>query len=366
LKGAIYVKFLPFLFSNKKGRYAMKYLLISFVLFTLLFISCNKENCDPITPPIDDRVSFEINFLQYSDNNYFIDQIYTDTSSALNLYNLYYGNVNPIVNPKYFIKYIEVYKSVNSILDPIQSIIANAYINLPTRPSDSMYNDSYRNNNLQNSGEVQLSRFVLLNEGRDYIFHPSTGFITLINPINDDIIAVAYVIDNDSPSESDDLYYGEFISELVNNSKTRGVLKLVRPTNLNPHYQNAWQLKMKNIYQITPYIGQITNLDMDIYLKKSDGSESNTINGVRLLELFGFDRLSENGMPVPDGKYDFFPGINFEPRTSEIIFPVIQPFGNNIPFILNDYKYQAIYDTLKTYLSLPGNSFIIKGKYKPI
>ncbi|HRP93367.1 MAG TPA: hypothetical protein PLH53_10780 [Ignavibacteriaceae bacterium] len=36
----------------------MKYLLISFVLFTSLFIGCNKEECDPITTPIDDIVSF--------------------------------------------------------------------------------------------------------------------------------------------------------------------------------------------------------------------------------------------------------------------------------------------------------------------
>jgi cell surface protein SprA len=71
-------------------------------------------------------------------------------------------------------------------------------------------------------------------------------------------------------------------------------------------------------------------------------------------------------MQVPDGKYDFFPGINFESRTSEIIFPVIQPFGHNIPSMLNEYKYQAIYDTIKAFLSLPGNSFTIKGKYKPV
>ncbi len=123
---------------------------------------------------------------------------------------------------------------------------------------------------------------------------------------------------------------------------------------------------MKNIYQVHPYIRQITNLDLDIYLKIPDGSESNMINNIRLLELFGFDKLNENLISVPDGKFDNRLGINFEFRTSEIIFPVIQPFGNNIPSLLNGYKYQAIYDTLKTYLSLPGNSFIIKGKYKPI
>ena len=123
---------------------------------------------------------------------------------------------------------------------------------------------------------------------------------------------------------------------------------------------------MKNIYQISPLIGQLTDLDCDIYLKKSDGSESNTINNVGLLELFGFDKFTQNGNVGADGKFDNRSGYNFEPLTSEIIFPIIQPFGNNIPSILNEYKYQAIYDTLKAFLSLPGNSFTIRGKYKPI
>lgn len=343
----------------------MKYLLISFVLFTSLFIGCNKEECDPITTPIDDRVSFEIDFLQYSDNNYFIDQIYTDTSSTLNIFTQFYGNITPIVMPKYIVKDIEVYKSVSSIFDT-ENIIAAAYINLPPRTADSMYDDSYRNNNTAIPGRVEVCRFTLLNEGIDYIFHPETGYITFINPLLDeDVIAIAYKIEN-NPGPADDFYYGEFISELVNNSKTRGVLKLVKPNFLKPQYEDAWKLKMKNIYQVHPYIRQITNLDLDIYLKIPDGSESNMINNIRLLELFGFDKLNENLISVPDGKFDNRLGINFEFRTSEIIFPVIQPFGNNIPSLLNGYKYQAIYDTLKTYLSLPGNSFIIKGKYKPI
>ena len=123
---------------------------------------------------------------------------------------------------------------------------------------------------------------------------------------------------------------------------------------------------MRNIYQITPYLGQATNLDLDIYLKKSDGSESNTVNNVGLLELFGFDKFTQNGNVGADGKFDNRIGYNFEPRTSEIIFPVIQPFGINIPSTLNEYKYQEIYDTTKIHLSLPTNSFIIKGKYKPV
>ncbi len=340
----------------------MKYLLISLVIFSMLFIGCNKEECDPITPTVDDRIPFEINFLQYSDNNFFLDQVYADTSAEFNMYNLYYGSNTPIVLPKYFIKNIEVFKSANSIFD--DGIIATAFINLPPRSSDSMYADELRNINTIIPGQNDASRFILLDEGNDYIFHRETGWISFINPILDqEIIAVAYKIENE-PGYTDDLIYGEFISELVNNSKTRGVLKLVKPRNLQPVYENAWNLKMKNIYQISSQLGYIRNLDLDIYLKKSDGTESNTINNVRLLELFGFDRFSENLMPIPDGKYDYFPGMNFEPRTSEIIFPVIQPFGNNITFVLNEYKYQAIYDTIRTFLSMPGNSFIIRGKYK--
>ena len=51
----------------------MRYSVIFSVLFVVFFIGCNDKECDPVSPPIDDRVSFEISFLDYSDNNYFID-----------------------------------------------------------------------------------------------------------------------------------------------------------------------------------------------------------------------------------------------------------------------------------------------------
>ena len=343
----------------------MKYLLMVLVLFVFLFTGCNKEECDPITPPVDDRIPFEINFLQYSDNNYFINEVYTDTSSDFNFYNLYYGFVPPMVSIEYFVKEYEVYKSVNVIGQ--SGIFANAYIDLPPRSSSDIYSDSLRwllaNPIL---GQEEVGRFRLLNEGGDYLFHPETGYITFLSPLNDqDVIAIAYKIQG-IWGQNEDLCYGEFFSDLINNSDSIGVLKLVKPRNLQSHFESAWKLKMKNIYQISPYIGQVTDLDLDIYLKKSDGSESNTVNNVRLLELFGFDKFTQNGNVGADGKFDNRIGYNFEPRTSEIIFPVIQPFGINIPSMLNEYKYQAIYDTIKAFLSLPGNSFTIKGKYKPI
>ena len=344
----------------------MKYLLIICGLLTFLFVGCN-ENCDTITSPVDDRIVFETNFLQYSDNNYFIDQIYTDTSSGFNIYNLYYGSQTPTISKKYYVKNIEVYISINQISQTYTSIIAHAYLNLPPRSPSVMYPDSLRNNNnVIIIGQEELGRFRLLNEGRDYLFHPETGYITFLFPIlSQDRIAVAYRIENEGLTDSDDLIYGEFISELVNNSKAKAVLKLVKPANLFPAMKDAWNLKMKNIYQINPDIEQIKDLDLDIFLKRSDGSETDKINNIGLLELFGFDRVNKEGIPGSDGKFDDIPGINYDPRTGQIIFPVIQPFGNNIPALLRDYKYQAIYDTLKSYLTMPGNSFIIRGEYKP-
>ena len=298
---------------------------ISLILSIIFLVGCSEDDCPPCSTPTDDRISFEMNFLEYSDNNYFINEIYADTSSELNMFNLYYGNIPAIVLPKYYVKEIEVYKSVNVLSG--SSIFGCAYIDLESRYEYSTYNDSLRDFSSAIPGKKEINRFYLLNEVRDYIFHRETGYITFTSALNEqDIIAIAYRTEN-------------------NNSYA--VLKLVKPRNLQPAYSTAWKLKMRNIYQIVPYIGQVTNLDLDIYLKKSDGSETNSINNVRLLELFGFDKIKEGGSLGSDGKFDNRIGYNYEPRTSEIIFSVIEPFGNNIPPLLNEYKYDSIYDTVK-------------------
>jgi cell surface protein SprA len=342
----------------------MKKFFLLLLGISVLFTGCNKDECDPISPPIDSRESFEWNYTQYYDNSYFIDSIYADTSSSLNIYNLYYGSIPPVIKFKYFVKSIEVYESVNTIYDIEQSIIANAYINLQSRSRDSMYSDELRNNNTGIAGEIELARFVLLDEGSDYTFNPATGQINILKLVDDnDIIAAAYALENESPEYSDDLYFGEFFGELINHSKTKGVLKLIKPANLNPNFTSAWKNKLKNVYPVLQNTGAIYNLDFDIYLKKSDGTELNKIDNVSLLQLFGFDKFNEKGEPVPDGKFDGRVGIDYDSRTSLIFFPLLQPFGMNIPGKLSNYIYQDLYDSLKDYHSLPGDYFIFRGKF---
>jgi len=340
----------------------MKSVIISLLLVTSFLLGCSEDNCDPCSTPADNRFDFEMNFLEYSDNNYFIDDVYTDSSTGLNIFNQYYGNIPPIVNIEYYVNEIEVYKSIN-IIGP-NFIYANAYIDLPSRQASSKYPDSLRNNSVLIAGEVEAGRFGLLSEGKDYIFHRETGHITFLSSLHDqDVIAVAYKTEG----LQNKLIYGEFFTDLIHNHDSIAVLKLVKPKNLQTLYSKAWKLKMKNLYKLIPDLGEATDVDLDIYLKKADGTETNSINGKRLLELFGFDRLNnDTGGLGTDGKFDNYPGITYERESSEIIFPKLGPFGNNIPQELIDYKYNLIYDTAKTFLTLPANYFVIKGKYRPI
>ena len=337
----------------------MKTGIFSLLLLIPLLISCDDESCDPNSTITDNRISFELNFLEYSDNNYFIDDVYTDTSSNLNIFNSYYGKNPPTVNVQYSVKEIQVYKSSNTLSH--NHIFANAYIDLPARSHTVQYPDSLRDigSFFPIPGESAAERFKLLSSGDDYLFNSFTGYISFLKPLYElEIVAVAYSIESDS-------IYGEFFSDLIHNKDSVAVLKLVKPKNLIPEYKKAWKLKMRNLYKIIPYPGGIKNVDLDIYLKRADGSETNSINNKRLLELFGFDRFDERGNMTPDGKFDDLIGINYESKTAEIIFPVIEPFGENIPPELSEYKYDWIYDTTKTYLSLPENYFVIKGRYSP-
>jgi len=354
--------FNPFYFRSKNKMCLSITGFISLLLLLAFLYGCDEEDCPPCSTPTDTRISFEMNFLEYSDNNYFIDDLYADTSSGLNIFNQYYRNIPPIVNIEYYVKEIEVYKSVNQV-GSSSIIFGSAYIDLPSRQASSKYPDSLRWNYDPIAGEEELARFELLSEGRDYLFHPETGYITFLSSLHEqDIIAVAYKIEG----QQNNLVYGEFFADLIHNHDSLAVLKLVKPRNLHPSFSKAWKLKMKNLYKLIPYLGEAIDVDLDIYLKKADGTETNSINNKRLLELFGFDKLNENGAPGPDGKFDNFSGMTYERRSSEIIFPVLEPFGENIPTELIDYKYNLIYDTSKTFLSLPANYFVIKGKYRPI
>ncbi len=186
------LSFDPFYFRSKSKARLSNIRFLSLLLILTFLFGCDEEDCPPCSTPTDDRISFEMNFLEYSDNNYFIDDVYADTSSGLNIYNQFYGNIPPLVNAEYYVNEIEVYKSVNQV-GPSSIIFGSAYIDLPPRLVTDKYPDSLRSNFDPIAGEEERGRFELLSEGRDYLFHPETGYISFLSSLNEqDIIAVAY------------------------------------------------------------------------------------------------------------------------------------------------------------------------------
>ena len=204
------LSFNPFYFRSKSKMSLSNTGFISLLLILTFLFGCDEEDCPPCSTPTDNRMPFEMNFLEYSDNNYFIDYVYADTSSGLNIYNQYYGNIPSIINVQYLVKEIEVYKSVNQIGPSF--IYGNAYIDLPQRSATSKYSDSLRFNDDPIAGEEETGRFGLLSEGRDYLFHPETGYITFLSSLhNQDVIAVAYKIEG----QQNNIIYGEFFADLI-------------------------------------------------------------------------------------------------------------------------------------------------------
>ncbi len=309
----------------------------------------------------------------YSTNHYFVDTLYASTNPDLNLFYKYYGNPTPIVDPNYTIVDIQVWKSVNVITaDNSKERNANVYINLPALSKGQTYDDinpSLRDSITAVAGQVDGGRFLLLEQGTDYILHPETGYITFTAQIqSDDIIAVAYRVQNKPSTSDDDSYYGEFVSASTPTDR-RLVLKLIKPKNLQPSWTQAWKLQLKNIYPTDSRNIKEEGFEFNIKYQiegQEPAVDIPTPSGqVRLLNAFGLDILDASKNSNPDNVFDFRPGITIIPATGEIIFPELEPFGRDLPEkIPKEFAFQDVYDTTSTSASniKDKDKWILTGK----
>jgi len=288
---------------------------------------------------------YDIRAYEYSENHYFIDKDYADTSQGFNFFENFYGRIPSQVNPEYQVNEIEVWKSINQVtIDKSKERNANCYIDLePLQVGQTTYNDSLRGQIDPIPGRVEIGRFLQLTEGIDYTFHPETGYISFKTNLNEqDIIAVAF-----NRGTGNGLTYGEFIRTNSDTSRTL-VLKLVKPKNLQPGYTEAWRLKLKNIYPTGSRNIKQEGFEFKIKFEIVGQEPAEEINGVKLLQAFKLDQVGSGGSITPDNVFDWRPGYTIFPETGEIIFPSLQPFGNDIPPELGEqYKYQKVYDTTK-------------------
>lgn len=320
--------------------------------------------------------TFEKHAYDYSDNHYFVDTVYAETGEGFNIFNKIYGNPNPVVDEIVAynqIKEIEVWKTTFGIIDPTKERKANAFIKLEPRPITG-YPDAQRDPQLNSvpGQSVIDSRFIRLSEG-EYEVDEYAGFITFKTAIQEnEAIAVAYRIEGNTTSADDDIYYGDFFRDFAQDDTSRTLLlKLIKPENLQPPSQNAsfgtaWKLKLKNIYPIDGRDVKEEGFVLDIKYQLPGQEPQDNFNGTKYTQLFNLDRTDAAKTGGPDGAFDFFPGRTILPATGEIVFPVLEPFGRDLPAVLGDsLRYDAIYTQTKTDArqDREKDKFVITGEY---
>ena len=208
----------------------------------------------------------------------------------------------------------------------------------------------------------------------EYTFHPQLGYISLNSIIGpDEVLAVAfqYTIGNE-------LYQvGEFSSNGPSAPNSLYV-KLLKNLSFSPQLPN-WDLMMKNIYSLGAYNVSAKEFYLDVVFEntRDNGTITNYIpeeglTNKPIINLLSLDQLNAQQERRADGIFDFLPGITIITSNGKIIFPVREPFGEDLrdKFSNNDiadnYVYDVLYDsTLTIAQQFPEfNKFRIKGSYQ--
>lgn len=333
-------------------------------IFLIVFITnCKDEPMLEI--PSRQYQYYQIPIWSYSERHFFLNEIYADAN--LNIFNNYYNNPTPLINPYYQIKKVEIWKSVIGIVNAESEIRANTFINLGPRTK-------YGYTNEKNTGQVPIMgvseigrRFVLLEENKDYVLNKATGLISVKEVLDNEVLCAAYTIEGFSSIEEDDIQYGDFINDVDHTNNEVTVLKMIKPPNLQPAFRTAWKLQLRNIYGLPFKNITKENFELGIYMIENGKLIDEIAVGERkekLISLFGLDRLDDRMNFGRDGKFDFESGRTIMPETCEIIFPTIEPFGKNLPSAFsNAMRHNFIYDTIKYYAQQQESKFFIGVKY---
>ncbi len=213
----------------------------------------------------------------------------------------------------------------------------------------------------------------------EFTYDSDLGYISLnfaLQPL--DVLGVAYEYTYNGKT----FRVGEFAQESPTNPDTLGVLFVKMLKSSSPRVDlPIWDLMMKNIYSIGAYqVGQ-DEFRLDLVYQDPEGGVKRFLPGNtsvserQLIDLLNLDNLNRLGDPLPDGVFDFVPGITINPRNGRIIFPVLEPFGSSLfnqfdtineRDVAQQFIYNQLYDsTVIIAREYPEfNRYIIKGSYR--
>lgn len=212
----------------------------------------------------------------------------------------------------------------------------------------------------------------------EYSYNPQLGYLSLNQQLNpNDVLAVAYEY-----TYNGEVYkVGEFGQDLPQDSISPNkilFLKLLKSTTVAPK-QPMWDLMMKNIYSIGAFQINSEDFKLNILYQDPGGGAKRyipdgSLQGKPLIGVLNLDNLNSQLDPQPDGIFDYYPGITINPQNGRIIFPVLEPFGDNLrdkfaageEDLAESYVYDLLYDSTKIVAQQHPefNRFVIEGTYK--
>ncbi|MCH8904991.1 MAG: cell surface protein SprA, partial [Bacteroidetes bacterium] len=204
------------------------------------------------------------------------------------------------------------------------------------------------------------------------------GYISLNQALYpDEVLAVAFQYTYNGKI----FQVGEFAQDVPPGEDNSNVLfvKLLKSTSVNPN-QPLWNLMMKNIYSLNAYQVGKDQFSLNIYYQDPGGGEKRYIPegkiiGIPLISVLNLDNLNNQLDPTSDGVFDFIPGITIDVQKGRVIFPVLEPFGEDLEkqfdpikdkFIAKKYVYNILYDSTKIVAQqFPElNRYLIRGRYR--
>jgi len=217
----------------------------------------------------------------------------------------------------------------------------------------------------------------------EFTYDAKLGFVSVnvsIKPT--DVVAVSYQY-----TYNGQLYQvGEFAQDLPLDADTLNVMhmKLLKGVRTRVDLP-IWDLMMKNIYSLGAYQINQEDFMLDVFYQDPGGGEKRFIpegpvDGKPLITMLNLDNLNRSLDPIPDGQFDYVPGLTILPRNGRVIFPVLEPFGSSLEKqfytvpgdaasihpLSQKYVYNQLYDsTITRAQEYPEfNRYLIRGRYK--
>jgi cell surface protein SprA len=318
----------------------------------------------------------EIRPANYSRCHFFIDTSYIK----------FYENVyqaQPLITPvmqTMHIRDIEVWVSTKTEMDPakyrnVLALMDGAEVERIVRDNDLAARLPGAKSPVQ--GQVEEAKFIKLDPST-YDFDPYAGIISLRSqPQDDQVVAVYYMIDNNGSFKT----IGQS-SQTPKDSIYNLILKLVRPSQLNPTLQPAWTMMLKNRYSLggTGIDQSSFQFHIDYQLPGQTPVTDVTPQNVGVMEMLGLDRYSNDGTNKPDKVFDYIKNVTINETRGEIIFPTVQPFDSSSMYsyfikhgisaslaqtYADSFSYRAIYtkDIIDA-VNDPRNLYYLRGSVK--